>query len=467
MQRIADATDIDFRVETDLRNADGKKVNGAFTYENGRATITIDVNAMNDTRSILSFTLAHELTHFIHDWSPAKYDAFARFLIENYEEAGYGENAEAIIRERMERGYSRALATEELVAEACQRFLVDGNAFDMIGKLAAQDRTLAEKIRDGIKAFADKLRAAFKGARAQGMESAMTQTLKTLDRLHQMWTQALEDAALNYRAASPETVAKVAKGEARYSIAEAKDGRPVVVVNDDITKYASNEKDLLNLVKEAVTKFEIVPIKKQTIFFTKGDTAKEVVYSKYSSWLKRKNPQVFFDKLRLLSHPQDIIYATTDYINEAPKHARTDDIIDFARGKMLMDIGGRKYSADVVIGFTEGGICELHDIVNINATAFEYKERSAATPSRQKTTGETAVTPSADSITERNQVVNSKTENSGEKISAADDARYLDLAKDPEANRDELQRMVAEAAKRTGYTHECRSRKENENTSCG
>ena len=44
-----------------------------------------------------------------------------------------------------------------------------------------------------------------------------------------------------------------------------------------------------------------------------------------------------------------------------------------------------------------------------------------------------------------NESVKKETENSRVQISAEDDARYLELAKDPEANRAELQRMVEEA----------------------
>ena len=51
----------------------------------------------------------------------------------------------------------------------------------------------------------------------------------------------------------------------------------------------------------------------------------------------------------------DIIIATTDYVNEGLNHPRKDNVVDFARGNLLIDVLGNKYEADVVIGFTKFG----------------------------------------------------------------------------------------------------------------
>ncbi len=161
-----------------------------------------------------------------------------------------------------------------------------------------------------------------------------------------------------------------------YSLGETTNGRPVVVVNDDITKYATTDKKLVSLVKESIGKLPYVAISKQKIYFL-NDTKKEATYSKYTKWLRKNKPEVYKDKMRLFNHPSDIVLATTDYINEGLKHPRNDDIVDFARGEVLVDVFGNKYNAEVVIGFTKTGICELHDVVNMNPTSFEYKKSDA------------------------------------------------------------------------------------------
>ena len=161
------------------------------------------------------------------------------------------------------------------------------------------------------------------------------------------------------------------------SIAFASDGRPVVVVNDDITRGAKNNAEIKLAVKQAIRKFKRVPIKKQSIYFI-GDTANEYTSSQYTKWLERNDREVFMDKMRVGQHPVDIVYATTDYINEGLKHKRKDNIVDFARGKILLDVAGNQYEAEAVIGFTKSGICELHDIVKMQSTTFEYKKDAAS-----------------------------------------------------------------------------------------
>ena len=166
-------------------------------------------------------------------------------------------------------------------------------------------------------------------------------------------------------------------GDVQYSISYTTDNKPVVVVNDDIISNAINNKDKISIVKWYLGRFKKVPIKSQTISFIR-DTKNEYTNSRYSQWLSRNNPQVFNDKMRVAGHPQDIIYATTNYINEGLKHQRKDNIIDFARGDIFLDVSGRKYAAKVVIGFTNKGVCELHDIVDIIPTNFEYKKIESA-----------------------------------------------------------------------------------------
>ena len=173
-----------------------------------------------------------------------------------------------------------------------------------------------------------------------------------------------------------EGVVVIGVSEYAESIARTDKGVPVVVVNDDITRYASNDKALVKLVKKSIGKLPYVALGRQKIKFL-NDTKREVTYSKYTRWLRKNVPDVYKDKMRLFGHPSEIILATTNYINEAPKHPRNDNIIDFARGEVLVDILGKKYKADVVIGFTSQGECELHDVENLTPTTFAYKKRDA------------------------------------------------------------------------------------------
>ena len=43
----------------------------------------------------------------------------------------------------------------------------------------------------------------------------------------------------------------------------------------------------------------------------------------------------------------------TDHRNEPPNHSRKDDIVDFAKGTVLLRVGSNDYSADVIVGYTD------------------------------------------------------------------------------------------------------------------
>ena len=52
-----------------------------------------------------------------------------------------------------------------------------------------------------------------------------------------------------------------------YSIAYTPNNKPVLVVNDDILKNATNNKERVTIVKQSLGRFKKVPIKGQTIHY--------------------------------------------------------------------------------------------------------------------------------------------------------------------------------------------------------
>ena len=172
-----------------------------------------------------------------------------------------------------------------------------------------------------------------------------------------------------------EDVVFAGKTDVAQSIERTTDNRPVVVVNDDILKGVHGRSAEIAAVKQALTRFDKVPVHKQTILIT-GDSADEVTRSKHTETIRKKNKTIYEDKMRIMNHPVDIILASTDFINEAPKHPRKDDIIDFARGTILLQVHGRQYSAEVVYGYSKKGTCRLHDIVKIVPDSFVIKKSS-------------------------------------------------------------------------------------------
>lgn len=89
--------------------------------------------------------------------------------------------------------------------------------------------------------------------------------------------------------------------------------------------------------------------------------------------LRNRNQQLYEDKLNIAQNTDDVVYASTNYINEDLNHPRRDNIAQFARENVLLEIGGNKYQADVV-GYTSMNEMVLYDVQNLTSTNFDIKK---------------------------------------------------------------------------------------------
>ena len=185
-------------------SADGEAITANGWYDNETGEIWIDVNAGVDGNGLILFTAAHELTHFIKDWSSEKYNAFANFLISQYAENGVSvdELIEAQIEKAAKRGreMTREEAFDEVVADSCESFLTDSNAAEKIAALNEKDATLAEKIKSYIHKLLVKIRNLLKGIDPDSEEGKIVRGMTdSLEQLYELWTDALADAGKNYQ----------------------------------------------------------------------------------------------------------------------------------------------------------------------------------------------------------------------------------------------------------------------------
>lgn len=113
-------------------------------------TIYLDVNAGRYSSSDLENiaivrTAAHELTHFISDFSPSEYQKIQSFVLSVIDSTGK-KTMDDLVREKRERSsahLSYNQAVEEVVADACEMMLKDSN---LMKKFAEADINLAKKI---------------------------------------------------------------------------------------------------------------------------------------------------------------------------------------------------------------------------------------------------------------------------------------------------------------------------------
>lgn len=181
---------------------DGTVISDNGWYDPDTGEIWVDVNAGDSRNGLILITSAHELTHFIKDWSPSKYKEFADFLVKTYGESG--KSVDEIVRAHMDKSrhdltYDEAF--DEVVARSCESFLMDRDVEMRIVELTQRDKTLAQKIKNFIGQLLAKLKkiADDLGLKPDSEEgrlvSGMTDSLR---QLHDLWIDALADAGKSY-----------------------------------------------------------------------------------------------------------------------------------------------------------------------------------------------------------------------------------------------------------------------------
>lgn len=187
----------------------GKRVGKNGYYNPSDKSIHIDLFAGMDGKQTILFTAAHELTHLIHDLSPAKFKLFADFLFEQYGKKGV--SVEELIQAQIQKAKNNGRtisydeAYQEVVADSCEAMLTDSNAIDKIAKLKAKDKTLWAKIKDFIKDLVGKIKAVYAGLNPDSVEANHVREMKdAAEQLYALWTDALIDAGNAYSAVSAE-----------------------------------------------------------------------------------------------------------------------------------------------------------------------------------------------------------------------------------------------------------------------
>lgn len=201
--------------------ADSREARTNGWYDPKDGSIHLDIAKLENGEESVLFTLSHELVHFIEDWSPAKYQTFADFLLKNY--ADHDVKTESLVRRKMAElkttDYDYAMS--ELVADACERMLLDSNASEKLAELSKTDKRLVEKIKSFLAKILKKIRQAY--AQYKGREEAqLLQKMEDkLSEFYALFEDALTDAAQNYRDADGKLASSEVREQAKaYSVEE-------------------------------------------------------------------------------------------------------------------------------------------------------------------------------------------------------------------------------------------------------
>ena len=202
------------------------KPNGIYRKADG--SIAIDLNAGDNGQGAVAYALAHETTHFIKDYSPAKYEAYAQLIIAAAENKGI--SYDSLIARQMARlsemeeykGLSETelqdIAYDETIAEMSETILTDTDAANRLSQqIYKQDRTLWQKIKDFFTGLVEKLRNAYKDSDPDSEIGRMLKrAVQDNAEIAQAWAEAVAEAGENYQLQDGQK--KNAQEGVRYSL---------------------------------------------------------------------------------------------------------------------------------------------------------------------------------------------------------------------------------------------------------
>ena len=387
------------------------KVRGFYDRENGRLILSSRIGAGEQMRQVVM----HELTHYIE--STKNYAAYEKAALE----AAYRGDTEAMDRDAAEirKTYEDAGlpcdVNKELAAAATEKLMASLGAWGRTGSETLVYDLLGAKQSFPIRVY-NKLTQFLARRKAQKAGGAAVENYKALVRAREALRQAIleagtwkkgmggEDATIELFGKTAPVEREVTRGqqtEMEYAIRRDEKGKPVVSVEEDILAGVP-QKDWARTVKQALKeKFPNgVTVGSNQIQIT-GKSRGEITSSKDTRWLKHSQPDIYADKMRATNNADEILQASTDYVSEKPAHERTDNIVDFGRGKVQLEVGGQMYDADVIVGTKKDGSMLLYDFVGMTKKEMQY------TAGRQSAPHDSQTAPLSDtSVTQNDTSVN-------------------------------------------------------------
>lgn len=204
LEAVADTLGVKIYVFESSVDENGQRTGANGWYDPKDGSIHIDLYAGMNGEGTMLFTAAHELTHYIKQWSPAKFKVLANFLMNEYGQRGVSVDhlvtAQMEKAERSGRELSYEEAYEELIADSMESMLSDGNVIQKLAKLKQQDKTLWQKICDFITDMAEKIRKVYSGLAPDSAEGRYVAQMKdAIEKLQDLFVEGLADASANYQ----------------------------------------------------------------------------------------------------------------------------------------------------------------------------------------------------------------------------------------------------------------------------
>jgi len=244
-----------------VKDADLKNANGKHVASDGTIYLDVRAEAGKNVTGGIAYTLGHELTHEAEQWAKKEYAAFKKFLYENYIEKGTA--VEDLIAKKMSDldTTDRAYAESEVVADACERMLLDSDAMEKLAELQDKEPGTFKKIVDFIKRALEKIVGKFNsirevyetmGAENTRIESKLVQEFgDNLQKLQDMWSDMVVKAAQNRAAAVENKQTAEAKEQYSKKLSENEYARYMELAKDP----EANKAELDRMVEQAAVEW--------------------------------------------------------------------------------------------------------------------------------------------------------------------------------------------------------------------
>lgn len=260
LSTIAKVTGIDIVLYKSKADGSGKFQGAQGEYRRSEpGTLYLDINAglagIKDEGDLAKYTIlrtfSHEFTHFIENWNPVQYNEFRKTVFDTL--TRQGEDVEFLISRKQEDGLDYDGASREVVAEAMTDILPDAS---FVETLAQRHKTIFNKLLDGLKEFAARVREYFaslgtnRSREANALKEQVGDTVKYLDSIVKLFDRVAVEAVENYQKTVATDVA-VSKKESTAAVNATE-------TVDNTTETVDNATPVLDNASESEDVSEVV-----------------------------------------------------------------------------------------------------------------------------------------------------------------------------------------------------------------
>ncbi len=378
LEKIAQVIGVDFHLFESSVDEQGKREGHNGWYDPNTNSIHIDIYAGQSGSGTILFTAAHELTHFIKDWSPARFKTLANFLMREYGKRNI--SVETLVQnqiakaKRTGRDISYDTAYEEVIADSMEKMLSYGKIVENLSKLRSEDRVLHKKINDYIKDLAAKIKQIYNGLSPDSAEGRYVADMSdVIDELQKAFEASLIEAGENYKNAGGQSLDD---GSVKMQIREIKGEKIVWIDNSVLTnKQMRSPKEVAKYIKTNIGKLYRVIEGGEKVYIGK-DLPGEYTRSKYTSYLQKKAPALLMAKNTAISEIGEMIEIASNRRWEQTKHKASKDAkygiyrydTKFAfpiKDKSGKVISVKAYDANLLIINSSNGKKYLYDLIKI------------------------------------------------------------------------------------------------------